>query len=327
MNYSELLRSFISSSGLSLSKISLLLKERGFSTDKGYLSKLQNGKIPPAGEELNRAIAEITGGDPEELITVAYLEKAPDNIKQIFQYVNSDEYWDYNEGLAQRIINDPKTYKVMKEEMLKDVPDEYIDEFYKKTKTPVELNRLLLFPTSSDLGRAILNNKFKNQTKIKTHDVNAAIDRVRKAKKQLDSNVPINEMYPINNFTKVPLLGYISAGKPIFADEHIEEYVDIQNPWGYDPNNLFMLRVKGDSMIGSRIYDGDRVIVHLQPEVENGEIAIVNVNGYEATLKKVKKLESGQIILMPSNDKYEPIILENENARIIGKVIQVIFEP
>lgn len=126
---------------------------------------------------------------------------------------------------------------------------------------------------------------------------------------------------------KIPVLGHISAGKPILAEEHIEEYTSVPNTGNYKQDDLFMLKVKGDSMTGSRIYEGDRVLVKMQPEVENGEIAVVNVNGYEATLKKVRKMENGQTLLMPSNENYDPILVDSENARIIGKVIQVIFEP
>jgi SOS regulatory protein LexA len=126
---------------------------------------------------------------------------------------------------------------------------------------------------------------------------------------------------------KVPLLGHIAAGQPIFAEDHIEEWTEIPNMWNVKQGEVIVLRVKGDSMIGSRIYEGDKVVVKLQPHVENGEIAVVNVNGNEATLKKVKRTENGQVILYPDNPKYDPIFVTNENARIIGKVIQVIFEP
>lgn len=80
-DYASLLKNYITKSKLSLKTISDELKNRGFSTDKGYISKLQNGKIPPAGEEITRAIAEITGGDPEELILAGYLERAPEEVK------------------------------------------------------------------------------------------------------------------------------------------------------------------------------------------------------------------------------------------------------
>lgn len=126
---------------------------------------------------------------------------------------------------------------------------------------------------------------------------------------------------------RIPVLGHITAGRPILAEEHIEEYTSIPKLNNYSDSELFMLKVKGDSMVGSRIYHGDRVVVKMQPEVENGEIAVVNVNGDEATLKKVKKLANGQTLLMPSNEKYEPILIDDESARIVGKVVQVIFEP
>jgi SOS regulatory protein LexA len=125
---------------------------------------------------------------------------------------------------------------------------------------------------------------------------------------------------------KVPLLGYIAAGQPILADDHIEEWTEIPNLWNLKYGEVFVLRVKGDSMIGSRIFEGDKVVVKIQREVENGEIAVVNVNGDEATLKRVKKID-GQVILFPDNPRYEPTFIKNENARIVGKVIQVMFEP
>lgn len=89
LKYKDLLQKYISDSGLSLSKISDKLKEKGFSTDKGYLSKLQNGKIPPAGEDLNRALAEVIGGSSEELIISAYMEKAPEELREQFENLDS----------------------------------------------------------------------------------------------------------------------------------------------------------------------------------------------------------------------------------------------
>ncbi|MNI94387.1 LexA repressor [compost metagenome] len=79
-------------------------------------------------------------------------------------------------------------------------------------------------------------------------------------------------------------------------------------------------------MIGARIFEGDKVIVRVQPEVEDGEIAVVNVDGDNATLKRVKKL-NGKILLLSENPQYEPIVINSENARICGKVISVVFNP
>ncbi|QOS98147.1 helix-turn-helix domain-containing protein [Brevibacterium sp. JNUCC-42] len=87
MRYSDLLREYIEKSNLSLTQISDSLRERGYSTHKGHISKLQNGKLPPASEELSRALAEITGGDPYALIIAAYEEKAPEEVKKIFNEI------------------------------------------------------------------------------------------------------------------------------------------------------------------------------------------------------------------------------------------------
>jgi repressor LexA len=132
----------------------------------------------------------------------------------------------------------------------------------------------------------------------------------------------------VSSTLTVPVLGSIPAGLPVplHSAEYIEEWTEIPNMWKLKDGEVFILKVKGDSMIGSRIHDGDKVVVKVQPEVESGEIAVVNVNGDDATLKRVKKTD-GQTILYPDNPKYDPIFINNENARIIGKVIQVMFEP
>jgi repressor LexA len=79
-------------------------------------------------------------------------------------------------------------------------------------------------------------------------------------------------------------------------------------------------------MTGSRIYEGDLVLVRKQPEVENGEIAVVRTNESEATLKRVKYVD-GTYVLYPDNPKYSPVIIKSDNAQIIGKVIKVEFDP
>jgi repressor LexA len=127
-------------------------------------------------------------------------------------------------------------------------------------------------------------------------------------------------------FIRVPVLGYIAAGQPIFASEQVVDFEYYPAAAGYKEGELFALTVKGDSMIGARIYEGDKVIVRVQPEVEDGEIAVVNVDGDNATLKRVKRL-NGKVLLLSDNPNYEPIIVNSEQARICGKVISVIFNP
>ncbi|MGG3874716.1 hypothetical protein [Brevibacillus laterosporus] len=84
MKYADLLKKYIRESRLTLDEISEILNKLNLTASKQYLSKLQNGRTPPASDELNRALAEITGGDPEPLIISSFTEKAPEEVKKIF---------------------------------------------------------------------------------------------------------------------------------------------------------------------------------------------------------------------------------------------------
>lgn len=117
--------------------------------------------------------------------------------------------------------------------------------------------------------------------------------------------------------TKLPLLGEIAAGEPIFADEEIEYY----SP-GEDSGADFCLRVHGDSMSGVGIKDGDIVFIRKQDSVDEGEIAAVLVDD-EATLKRVYKGEDS-VTLVSENPKYKPMVYTKKqcrNIRILGKAV------
>lgn len=114
----------------------------------------------------------------------------------------------------------------------------------------------------------------------------------------------------------VPLLGTVAAGAPILAQENIENYFPI--PVEMLPNKeIFMLKVKGDSMIDAGIYNGDRVIVAKADTARNGEIVVAPVDD-SATVKTFYK-EKGRFRLQPQNASMDPIILDE--VQILGKVI------
>lgn len=132
-----------------------------------------------------------------------------------------------------------------------------------------------------------------------------------------DGAVPYN---PVMH--RIPILGYISAGLPLYADEHIEGYTYTDRNGGAE---YFALRVKGDSMNASRINDGDILIVRRQPIVENGEIAVVRVNEDNATVKRFKR--DGNIVqLIPQSFNPEHQIqiydLKNDKIEVVGKVVE-----
>ena len=119
---------------------------------------------------------------------------------------------------------------------------------------------------------------------------------------------------------KIPLLGEIACGQPIFASEDRESYVEV----GTDIHADFCLKAKGDSMINARILDGDIVFIRQQPMVENGEIAAVIIND-EATLKRVYYNQGeGKLVLQSENPSYEPFVYVGEELNdisILGKAV------
>ena len=123
----------------------------------------------------------------------------------------------------------------------------------------------------------------------------------------------------------IPVLGSVRAGLPMEAVENILDYEEIGEEMARQ-GDFFALQIKGDSM-EPRIKEGDVVIVRKQPDVENGEIAIVLVNGDEATIKKVQKFAGG-INLVPSNPAYEVKTFTNQQietlpVKILGKVVEL----
>jgi repressor LexA len=116
----------------------------------------------------------------------------------------------------------------------------------------------------------------------------------------------------------VPVVGRIAAGGPILAEELVEEVFPLPRQLVGD-GTLFLLEVRGDSMIGAAICDGDFVVVRQQPTAENGEIVAAMIDG-EATVKTFQRT-SGEVKLLPHNPAYEPI--DGTNASILGKVVTV----
>jgi len=117
----------------------------------------------------------------------------------------------------------------------------------------------------------------------------------------------------------VPIVGRVTAGQPILAVENIEDYFPLPKDFG-EPGSLFMLRVRGDSMIEAGILDDDFVIVRQQDTADNGDIVVALIDD-EATVKRFFK-EADRIRLQPENRFMEPIIVRD--ASVLGRVIGVV---
>ena len=148
----------------------------------------------------------------------------------------------------------------------------------------------------------------------------------KRAVSNLDTTLP-KGAEPINpqTFHRIPILGRISAGLPLYAEQHIEGYTLTDLNGGAE---YFALRVSGDSMNAARMQDGDLLIVRRQETVENGEVAVVMVGDEDATVKRFYATGS-TVTLMPqsTNPEHQPQINDTEKTRIriIGRVVKVEF--
>jgi repressor LexA len=116
----------------------------------------------------------------------------------------------------------------------------------------------------------------------------------------------------------LPLVGHVAAGEPILAEENIEEYLEVPDVIGGETGD-YILRVRGDSMIGAGILEDDFVVVRPAEVADNGEIVVALIND-EATVKSFYK-EKDQVRLEPANKAYKPI--RTTDAKILGRVVGV----
>ncbi len=128
-----------------------------------------------------------------------------------------------------------------------------------------------------------------------------------------ESDIPFSQP----NVVHVPIVGKVTAGLPILADENIEDYFPVPESYIKGSVKTFMLSVMGDSMIKAGIHDGDLVLVQQSSTANNGDIVVALIED-EATVKKFYK-EKDYVRLQPENDFYEPIIVKN--PIVLGKVV------
>lgn len=136
---------------------------------------------------------------------------------------------------------------------------------------------------------------------------------------EVEPTETVDNIYKLDKI-RLPMLGKVACGEPIFADEDRESYIMVGTDIGAD----FCLQCQGDSMINARIHDGDIVFVKKTDIVENGEIAVVIIDD-EATLKRFFYYrEQNLVILKPENPKYQDIILTGEQlnqVKVLGRAV------
>ena len=173
-------------------------------------------------------------------------------------------------------------------------------------------------PTVRDICNAVnLKSTSSVHAHLETLEKNGYIRRdptKPRAIEIIDENFSLTGREVVN----VPIVGRVAAGEPLLATQNIENYFPI--PMEFMPNNdVFMLEVKGESMINVGIFEGDWIVVEKKNTARNGEIIVALVDD-SATVKTFYK-EDGHIRLQPENDSMDPIILPD--CKILGKVISL----
>ena len=123
-------------------------------------------------------------------------------------------------------------------------------------------------------------------------------------------------------FRHVPLVGDVAAGTDVLAQENVEELLPVPSDFTGD-GELFMLRVRGDSMIDAGILDGDYLVVRSQPTAVNGEIVVAGIPGDEATVKTYTR-KGDTITLLPANERLEPMVYPAHVVDVFGRVVTVL---
>lgn len=178
------------------------------------------------------------------------------------------------------------------------------------------------------IGRCISEKGFPPTLREIAGELGLAVSTVQWRLKKLEEKGYLDRergaarsMIPSQKSKGIPIAGRIAAGGPALAFEDIEGYLPASEYSG-NISDLFALRVKGDSMTGAGILDGDIVVLRKQSTAQNGEIVAALLED-EATLKRLRK-SNGGYVLQPENPKYKPIV--GKEFQILGRVIKVIRE-
>jgi repressor LexA len=178
-------------------------------------------------------------------------------------------------------------------------------------------------PTMREIGAAVgLTSSASVKYQLDILEEKGLIRRGDNSGRAIELVIPDSELgttTPVDKTRFIPLVGSIAAGVPITADQMVEETMPLPESL-VGNGDLFMLKVKGESMIDAAICDGDFVVIRQQKDANNGEIVAAMIDG-EATVKTFSR-KSGKVWLLPANDDFAPI--DGTHCEILGKVTAVL---
>jgi repressor LexA len=179
-------------------------------------------------------------------------------------------------------------------------------------------------PSVREIGEAVgLNSPATVHTHLKTLQDMGFIRRdpskPRAIEVRFDTNSEVAmERRPSRH---IPLIGDVAAGTNVLAQQNVEDLIPLPTDFTGE-GELFMLRVRGDSMIEAGILDGDFVVARQQQVAENGDIVVAGIPGDEATIKTFKKTGK-TITLIPANESMKPMVFDADEVQVFGKLVTV----
>ena len=305
---------------MSLSEITEKLNDLGIQSDKFYLSKLQNGKITPGEEDFNRAFATVTNNDPEPLVFSSYIERTPDDVKQIIMQIG-----EFSNLLERAINNLVQIYNledlidtnVQQDLLSKGITlenENFINHIKEKLTITEKWNLFAIISQQANVysigtpDRPEIVIDFPSIGNTKELD-NSLVSLFRS-----ELNLGIRDMWDI------PIIKYLYSGG-IFKDE---DYIGVEsiNRYDLDNNFAFVLNVPDYGMSADGIEKNDQVLAILSSDTSPTEIYVVTIKDKPAIIRRVQFFED-YCVLRPSNPVMKLSIHNSEDIEILGKVIEV----
>jgi SOS-response transcriptional repressor LexA len=337
MDYFTLLSNYIKESGYSLARLSTELRNRGFGVDKAYLSRLKNGKVPPAKKELNLAIGEIIGRDGEELEIRASLEDAPENLKALLKDIdNIKSFLDQSfNSILEKIqpfqlldSNDHTIYPILITKKF----NLYNSKVFRKQielLTTVEKWKLLLLLTkeatiyrneNADMGQFNIIYDFES-TEMKMRFDRAFASYSSEVKELSYEKKQISLFENVKYEIAVPVLRYIFSEYAYEEQDLIETVVLDKRDLNFQ--DVFILEVTDNKLHNDGILEGDRVVVIKQDTTYTyKDLVVFTIKNNPAIIARLQEYQDKYIIRF--NDPYQKVrIVDANKINILGKVWQV----
>ncbi len=294
MNYADLLSKYIYESSMSLGEISIQMKEKNHPIDRSYISKLKNGTRPPASEKVNRALAEVLGGDPDKLIIAGYIEKAPKEIQELISnYVDSIDTYT---AIVAMFFAEPEQMKQVKDiyENLKNLPIENRLDFITN-----KFNRMII-------ARPDILKDLSISTRVTDNSIKKIYTEKPLSRIEVWDTIKDEAYHEWIAANKIPF------GKYIYLIYHDDSMINIK----INKGSKVLIKI-----IETKLGESDNI-----NNIESGKLyaLIYQDNIY---IRRVF-LQRDALTLQAENSEIHPLIINDlKDIELIGMVISAEFDP